>query len=112
MGSHVIDWADVGSEENPGNGVAKRRILGAGADLVCVEIPAGTKAGRHSHAHEQFVQVLVGAGTLETEAGSQVFGPGTVFHFPAGTWHAAEFTAETVLIETNLAGEEPAVIDR
>ena len=109
--SHVIDWADVASEENPGNGVSKRRIPGAGADLTRVEVPAGTKAGRHSHAHEQFVQVLVGAGTIETEAGSQVFGPGSVFHFPPGTWHAAEFTAETVLVETNLA-EEPAVIDR
>jgi quercetin dioxygenase-like cupin family protein len=68
-----------------------------------VRVPAGTKAPRHSHGHEQFVQVISGSGTLETEQGSQPFGPGNVFHFPTDTWHAAEFDSGTLLVETNLA---------
>ncbi|RYE93655.1 MAG: cupin domain-containing protein, partial [Oxalobacteraceae bacterium] len=40
---------------------------------------------------------------LETEQGRAAFGPGSVFHFPAEAWHAAEFTTETVLVEINLS---------
>jgi len=31
------------------------------------------------------------------------FSAGTVFVFPAGTWHLATFDSDTVLVETNLA---------
>jgi quercetin dioxygenase-like cupin family protein len=102
VGPTVIDWGDV-PPEGAGAAVRKRRIAGAGAELVRVEIGAGTRAGRHDHPHEQFVQVLSGSGVLETEAGRREFGPGTVFHFPPGAWHAAEFRTDTVLVETNLA---------
>jgi quercetin dioxygenase-like cupin family protein len=46
--------------------------------------------------------VVSGAGMLETAQGSRPFGPGSVFHFPPDTWHAAHFDSDTVLIETNL----------
>ena len=49
------------------------------------------------------MQVLSGSGTLETAQGRAAFGPGSVFHFPAQAWHAAEFTTETVLVEINLS---------
>jgi quercetin dioxygenase-like cupin family protein len=78
----VIDWDDASLEEFPGNGVRKRRIPGAGAELVRVEVPAGTRAGRHSHPFEQFVQVISGSGVLETEAGTREFRQGSVFHLP------------------------------
>lgn len=94
-------WTDLPAEP-PGPPVGKRRLQGFGASLVRVEIETGTKADRHSHEHEQFVQVLSGAGTLETEEGRQAFRAGSVFHFPAGTWHAANFTEHTILVETNL----------
>ena len=68
-----------------------------------VVVPAGVSAPAHSHDHEQFVQVLSGSGILETEQGRAPFSGGSVFHFPAGAWHAAAFETETVLIETNLA---------
>ena len=29
-----------------------------------VEVPAGTRAGRHSHPHEQFVQVISASGAV------------------------------------------------
>jgi quercetin dioxygenase-like cupin family protein len=48
------------------------------------------------------VQVLSGSGSLLTEQGERAFGPGSGFHFPAGTWHAARFDTETVLVKTNL----------
>ena len=86
------------------NGVARRSIAGAGASLVRIKVPAGTEAARHSHPHEQFVQVLSGSGVLETEQGRKPFAACHVFHFPAGAWHAATFETETVLIETNLVG--------
>lgn len=94
-------WNDLPAEP-AGPPVGKRRLAGTGASLVRVEIEAGTKADRHSHSHEQFVQVISGAGTLATEEGRQRFRAGSLFHFPADTWHAAEFDEDTILVETNL----------
>ncbi len=101
MNQHCVDWAALPEEVAP-SGVANRVLPGTGASLVMVQVPAGTKADRHSHAHEQFVQVLSGSGVLETEQGTHAFSEGSVFRFPAGTWHAARFQTETILIETNL----------
>jgi quercetin dioxygenase-like cupin family protein len=101
MNQHCIDWAAIPEEIAP-SGVGKRVLAGAGASLVMVRVPAGTQAERHSHAHEQFVQVLSGSGVLETEQGSRLFAQGSVFHFPPDTWHAARFESETTLVETNL----------
>ncbi|MCJ2070171.1 cupin domain-containing protein [Methylobacterium sp. J-030] len=102
MTNHLTAWDDR-EESVAANGVAKRAIPGAGVSLVRVVVPAGVAAPRHSHDHEQFVQVVSGSGTLETEQGRKPFTTGSVFHFPAGTWHAATFETETVLIETNLS---------
>jgi quercetin dioxygenase-like cupin family protein len=100
MIDHLTAW-DAREEVVVGNGIAKRTIPGAGASLARVVVPAGASAGRHSHEHEQFVQVISGSGFLETEQGCKPFSAGSVFHFPAGTWHAAAFETETVLVETN-----------
>ena len=96
--ARIVDWNDAPAGDTPN----RRRIEGQGASLVRIEVKAGHKAARHSHGHEQFVQVLSGSGMLETEEGARRFGPGTVFHFPANAWHAAEFETDTVLVETNL----------
>ena len=101
MTKHLQDWAATSAVVGS-NGVAKQTIGGAGASLVRVVVPAGTRAGRHHHDHEQFVHVVAGSGELETEQGLAPFGPGSVFHFPAHAWHAAHFVTETVLVETNL----------
>jgi quercetin dioxygenase-like cupin family protein len=98
---HCIAWSEV-PEEVSASGVGKRTLAGRGATLVMVRVPAGTQAPRHSHAHEQFVQVLSGSGVLETDRGTHAFAAGSVFHFPRDAWHAARFDGETVLIETNL----------
>ena len=103
MTDHLTAW-DACDESVAGNGVAKRTISGTGVSLARVSVPAGLSAPRHSHAHEQFVQVISGSGVLETEQGRKPFSAGSVFHFPVGTWHAAEFETETVLIESNLDG--------
>ncbi len=83
--------------------VSKKIAPGLGASLIRLEIKAGTAAGRHAHPFEQFVQVISGGGTLDTEDGSERFAAGSLFHFPPGTWHAAQFDEDTVLVETNLA---------
>ena len=101
MRPHVVDWADRPEVESR-PGVSKREIDGVAATLVMVRVAAGLSADRHSHAEEQFVHVVSGTGRIETEQGARPFGPGTVFHFPAGTWHAAQFDTDTVLLETNL----------
>jgi quercetin dioxygenase-like cupin family protein len=98
---HCITWNDL-PEQLSSSRVGKRALSGDNITLVMVRVPAGTRAPRHTHPHEQFVQVLSSSGLLETEQGSHPFGPGSVFHFPAETWHAAVFDSETVLIETNL----------
>ncbi|SDO15248.1 Cupin domain-containing protein [Methylobacterium phyllostachyos] len=100
MTDHLTSWDDR-EESVAANGVTKRAIPGSGASLVRVVVPAGVSASRHSHEHEQFVQVISGSGMLETEQGRKPFTAGSVFHFPAGAWHAAAFETETVLIETN-----------
>ena len=102
MNQHCIDWTVMPEVIAP-SGVGKRVLKGSGASLVMVRVPAGTQAERHSHAHEQFVQVLSGSGILETEQGSHPFAQGSVFHFPPDTWHAARFESDTLLIETNIA---------
>jgi quercetin dioxygenase-like cupin family protein len=103
MTPHCVDWTAIPEERSP-SGIGKRTIAGAGASLVRVQVPAGTVAPRHSHPHEQFVQVISGSGELETEQGTRAFAAGSVFHFPAESWHAARFDSDTVLVETNLPG--------
>lgn len=98
---HLQHWSDLPPERR-GPTVTRRTAHGAGAALVRLEIEAGTVADRHSHAFEQFVQVLSGKGTLETAEGRRPFEAGSLFHFPADTWHAASFDEDTVLVETNL----------
>ena len=102
MSRHCQDWSDMAETATP-TGARRRAIDGAGAGLVRIVVPAGTRAPRHSHDHEQFVQVISGSGTLETEQGRVGFTAGSVFHFPPGAWHAAEFETETVLVETNVS---------
>ena len=97
----VIAWTDVPQTMAAG-GVLKQTLTLRGVSLVRVSIPAGAEAPRHQHDHEQFVQVISGTGTLTTDLGGHGFGPGSLFVFPAGTWHSATFDTETVLVETNL----------
>ncbi len=99
--SMLLHWNEVDAKAaNPA--VSKRTLDGGSASLVQVAIKAGTKADRHSHPFEQFVQVVSGAGTLETDEGRGPFKAGSLFHFPAGAWHEASFDEDTVLVETNL----------
>lgn len=101
MAEHLIAWHSLAPEAGA-NGVTRRRLKGAGAELVRVEIPAGVVAPAHSHPHEQFVEVLKGLGTLTTADGTRSFRAGDLFHFPAETEHAASFDADTVFLEINL----------
>lgn len=101
MTPHCQSWSDRPEDVAP-SGVRRQSIDGEAARLVRIVVPAGTKAPRHSHSHEQFVQVISGSGTLETEQGRVGFEAGSVFHFPPGVEHAAEFETETVPVETNL----------
>ncbi len=78
-------------------------IPGQGATLRHVAVKAGHVAQRHHHDHEQFLFVASGHGRLQCEVGTIPLEPGTALHLPAGAWHSAEFMADTVLIETNLA---------
>jgi quercetin dioxygenase-like cupin family protein len=104
----LTSWSET-HEHTVSPSVRKSTIEGRGASLTRIFIAAGTCASRHAHPFEQFVQVISGSGTLETENGTQSFSAGCVFHFLPDTWHAATFEDDTVLIETNLApsGCEP-----
>ncbi len=102
MSEHCQSWSEIEESVAP-NGVRRREMPGNAVGLVRIAIPAGTEAPAHSHGFEQFVQVLSGSGTLETDRGRVAFSAGSVFHFPPGTEHAAAFETDTVLVETNLA---------
>lgn len=84
-------------------GPAALPVVGAGATLRQVQVAAGHVAGRHSHAHEQFLLVTSGSGTLQCAAGEIALDPGAVIRLAAGAWHSATFTSATVLVEVNLA---------
>jgi len=91
------------SLDGPAPALALAPLPGAGAALRQVHVKAGHIATRHSHPHEQFLLVLSGAGRLECEAGTIPLHPGTAIRFAPGAWHSAEFMADTVLAEFNLA---------
>ena len=95
------NWNDL-DDHSANPAVGKKTMVGAGGSLVRVAIERGFRADRHSHDFDQFVQVLTGSGSLETAEGIQRFSAGCVFHFTPGTWHAAQFDEDTVLVETNL----------
>jgi quercetin dioxygenase-like cupin family protein len=98
----LLHWDDLEPRASSAS-VTKRHLQGQAASLVQVAVKAGTKAERHSHSFEQFVQVIVGRGLLETAEGTKPFAAGSLFHFPPGAWHAAIFEDDTILVETNLA---------
>lgn len=89
----AVQWPP--SEPTPG-------LSGAGAVMRPVSVKAGHVAARHHHDFEQFLFVSSGGGQLDCESGSIPLRPGTALHLPAGAWHAAVFSEETVLIELNL----------
>ncbi len=98
--SKFYRWSEITGSES--DAILRREIVGIGASLKHVVVPAGTRAERHEHAFEQFIQVLSGSGVLECAAGSTPLKPGTVIHLPPGSWHSAVFETETVLVEVNL----------
>ncbi len=97
MTEHLTSWSSL-DQEKGANGVVRRRLKGSGAELLRVEIPGGVVAPSHPYAHEQFFEVLEGAGALTTPAGTIAFESDDVFHFPAGTDHAATFVKDTVFL--------------
>jgi quercetin dioxygenase-like cupin family protein len=84
-------------------GISVPPLEGQGATLRRVDVQAGHVAGRHSHAHEQFLLVTAGSGRLQCEAGEIALASGVVIHLAAGAWHSAVFETPTVLVEVNLA---------
>jgi uncharacterized cupin superfamily protein len=59
-------------------------------------IPGGQSSYRHAHSkQDEFVYVLEGPVTLETNAGRQVLGSGMCAGFPAGTGDAHRFLNHT-----------------
>jgi uncharacterized cupin superfamily protein len=55
-------------------------------------VPGGQSAARHAHTkQDEFVWVLEGEATLETDAGAQVLTAGQCAGFPAGTGDAHRF---------------------
>ena len=87
-----------------GDDQADRRVVpGRGGDLKRVCVKAGTIAGRHEHAFEQFFMVQEGTGALTCAAGVIALQPGVVIHFEPHAWHSAVFDSDTILIEVNFA---------
>jgi quercetin dioxygenase-like cupin family protein len=99
-GTSIYRWSDL--PEEAAFGVIKQAVQGQGASVKRVEVPAGASAERHSHPHEQFVIVLEGTGTLDSDVGPTALTPGTVIHFKPDAWHSTVFDTKTVLMEVNL----------
>ena len=83
-------------------GPARSELPGSGGTMRHIVVKAGHVATRHHHDFEQFLLVVSGGGRLECEEGGIALEPGVALHLPAGSWHSAEFMADTVLVEMNL----------
>ena len=83
-------------------GPARSDLPGQGGTLRHINIKAGHVAQRHHHDFEQFLYVVSGNAILQCEQGEIALEPGVALHLAAGSWHSAEFTADTILIEMNL----------
>jgi len=91
----AANWSPFGPD--------RMELAGKGATVRQIKGRAGQVVPKHDHAFEQFVFVVSGKGRLECEGGGIPLEPGTALHLEPGAWHSAEFTADTVLIEVNLA---------
>ena len=100
MGTDYFRWSEITAQEE--GGIRRSLIAGGGADIKRIEIPAGTRAARHAHAHEQFLMVESGRAQLTTAEGTRTLEPGVVVRFPPDAWHEALFEQDTVLLEVNL----------
>lgn len=101
MKTEFHHWDEVAGESDAA-GIRRSVIAGVGADLKRIEIPAGTRAGRHAHPFEQFVLVEKGRLQLTTPEGTTPLAAGAVFRFAPDTWHQAVFEEDTILLEVNL----------
>ncbi len=100
MRENVINWNEV-AETVEADGVRRRRLERPGMSAVQIHVPQGVKGVKHSHPHDQLVQVISGSGSLTTEDGRVGFSAGSIFVLPKDTWHIADFESDTVLLETN-----------
>ena len=82
---------------------ALSELAGTGATLRQVRAAAGHVAARHSHPFEQFLYVVSGGGQLDRATGSVTLAPGVALRLAPDDWHSAVFTADTFLLEVNLA---------
>ena len=98
-GTSIYNWDEL--PEDTSFGVFKRAVQGGAGSVKRIEVPAGCVGERHSHAHEQFVIVLDGSGTLSCDAGDIKLRPGTVIHFAPNAWHSTVFDTKTLLMEVN-----------
>jgi uncharacterized cupin superfamily protein len=81
-------------------------------------IPGGQSSYRHAHSRQdEFVYVVNGPVTLETNAGSQILDTGMCAGFPAGTGDAHRFVNHTekdaviLVVGDRTAGDEVAYSD-
>jgi len=100
MGTDYFRWSEIAGQQD--GGVKRSVIAGKGAEIKRIEIAAGTRAARHSHAHEQFLLVESGRAQLTTAEGTRTLEPGVVVRFAPDAWHEALFEQDTVLLEVNL----------
>jgi uncharacterized cupin superfamily protein len=80
--------------------------------------PGGQSSCRHAHSRQdEFVYILEGEATLETNAGQQTMKAGTCIGFPAGTGDAHRFLNKTnsdvvfLVVGDRTAGDEVAYPD-
>lgn len=84
----VILWGDL-AEHGPLPGITGSVRLGANLSAAIFRLSAGALVPRHSHANEEFGQVLDGSLTLEIEDRRPALSAGEGFLIPGEIPHAA-----------------------
>lgn len=75
------------------------KLAAENCDVLLSSYPAGTVVDTHSHATENVGIVTTGRLLLTMDGETREFSQGEWYHVPAERDHAAEFPADSALIE-------------
>lgn len=77
---------------------------GGAVTVMCITVPAGSASPPHTHSGGEVINVL--DGQIRVHVGDDVVegGPGSSFHYPAGTLEWFEASTQATIVATYLPG--------
>jgi quercetin dioxygenase-like cupin family protein len=92
-----LDWSRI-PLETIGEGVQRQMVVGDRLMICRLTFQPRVVTTPHDHPHEQMTVVEKGRVLFTIGDEQREVGPGTVLHFPSGTWHGATMLDEEVVL--------------